>query len=53
VIVVVAEDGHDRDGQATQFVGQDLRLARAPAAREVSADEQDVGPVGKVLEARS
>src|SRR6266702_4778324 len=52
VLVVVAEHGHHRHRQTAQLVGQDLDLLRSTASRQVTGEQQEVGAVLKMLQAR-
>src|SRR5207245_7838003 len=51
VVVMVAEHGDHRDLQAAQLVGQHRYLLRATASRQVAGEQQQIGPVVKMLEA--
>ena len=53
VVVVIAEDGDDRDRQARQLARDDCSLVRPAALRQVAGDEQHVRVMGEVFELRA
>src|SRR5439155_17018125 len=52
-VVVVAKHGNHRNRQAAQVVGQNPDLFRSTAARQVAGQQEEIGPVGEVQQARS
>ena len=53
MVVVVAKHGNHRNRQAAQVVGQHPDLFRSTAARQVAGQQEEIGPVGEVQQARS